>query len=309
MDREEQENISWIIKYRPKSVKDVVGKQARYVEKYIQNNNLRHLLFVSKTPGTGKSSLSKAIINDLNADYLELNSSMDRGIDSIRDKIVQFVSTMGTNQKTKKIVFLDEFDGVTKIAQDAMRNLMETYEHNVIFILTCNHLEKVIEPIQNRCEIMQFVNPDKKDIFNYLKNICDIEKVQYTDDGLNKLIDIFYPSIRRMVGELQKFFTRSEDVNVQNVQKDDEKFNKIWELFKSGKVLEVRNIILQEGLDPDLLIKFFFRQTYLDKSLTKKQQVALPIKVADVEFKMSVGSDKTIQLLSGIFEMYMVMIK
>ena len=133
MDISEQTNVSWIIKHRPISVVDVVGDEAKHIQKCIDQDNLPHLLFESRTPGTGKTTLAKAIINDMNADYIELNSSMDRGIDAIREKIVQFVQTMSSNPGVKKIVFMDEFDGMTKIAQDSMRNLMETYASNCVF--------------------------------------------------------------------------------------------------------------------------------------------------------------------------------
>jgi replication factor C small subunit len=304
MDIKHQKNVAWIVKYRPKNVKDVVGEEAKLVQRFIDNESVPHFLFESRTPGTGKSSLSKAIINDMGSDYLEINSSMDRGIDVIREKIVHFVQTMSSKPGIKKIVFMDEFDGITKPAQESMRNLMETYMHNVIFILTCNHIEKVIDPIKNRCEVVRFGNPKKEDVHAYLEGICKAEDVKYTEKGLNKLIDIYYPSIRNMVGELQRFKTLDVEVNEQFVKKDEERFDAIWEDLKKGKVLVIRDKIMAEGIEPDVLLKHFFQKTIVDKDLTNKQVINVSKVLAEINYRMAVGSDKTIQMLCGLFEIY-----
>lgn len=309
MDITEQTNVSWIIKHRPKSVVDVVGAEARHIKKYIDQNNLPHFLFESRTPGTGKTTLAKAIIHDTGADYLEINSSMDRSIENIRTKVQFFVSTMSSNPGVKKIVFMDEFDGMLKPVQDALRNMMETYAHNVVFILTCNYIEKVIDPIKNRCEVIKFGSPNKQEVYAYLEKICKTEQVRYVEEGLNKLIDIYYPSIRNMVGELQRFKTLDVEVTERTVRREDEKFDELWNKLKAGKVLDVRKTIVEEGYEPDLLIKYFFDKTFFDKELSSKQVVALSRAMAEIEYRMAVGADKKIQILSGVFEIYMALVK
>ena len=304
MNLEQQRNVAWIIKHRPKSVSEVVGKEARQIEKFLDSGNLPHLLLISRVPGTGKTTIAKALINDTGAHYLEINSSDERGIDTIRDKIKHFVSTMSSKPGVKKIVFLDEMDSMTKIAQEALRNMIETFAHNAVFILTANYFEKIIDPIKNRCEVIQFGNSSKEDIYKYLENICQEESVTFDSEGLNKLIDIKYPSIRAMVGELQRFKTLNIEITTQSVKKDDEKFMSLWIRLKNKKVLDVRKEVLEQGYNEDELLKFFFRQTYEDSSLSNVQVVKLSKILAEINYRFAVGADKKIILVAGLFDIF-----
>jgi len=304
MNRSDQLNVAWIIKHRPTCVKDVVGSEAKLVQKFIDSGTIPHFLFYSRTPGTGKTSLSKAMIKDLDADYIELNSSMDRGIEIVREKIKQFISTMSSKPGVKKIVFMDEFDGNTKIAQQALKSMMEDFGKNAMFILTCNNIEKIIEPIQNRCEVITFGTADKGSIYEYCENICVLENVKFTEEGLKKLIDIHYPSIRNVVGDLQKFKAIDVEVTEAFVKKSDEKFELLWTNLKNKKVLDVRREILEQGYDEDLLLRFFFLQTYEDKTLSNIQIVKLSKVLADINYKFSVGADKRIQIGAGVFDIF-----
>jgi len=302
MNIDDLKNIAWMIKYRPKTLDNVVGKEAKLLKKYVDSNNLQHFLLSSRTPGTGKTTCAKAIINDTGADYIEINSSDERGIDVIRDKIKLFVSTMSSKPGLKKIVFLDEMDSMTKTAQDALRNMMEKFMTNAIFILTCNYIEKVIEPIKNRCEVIVFDSPDKAEIRKYLLNIIDAESVKYTSDGLNKLIDMNYPSIRESVNTLQKFKTMDIELNPINLKKNNEKFDILWTDIKSGKVLNVRKEICENNYNPELLLKHFWAKTYTDEKLTIKQKIKLVSVLADVDYKMSIGASKNIQIDNMLFK-------
>src|SRR3972149_683150 len=132
------ENIMWTEKFRPKKVNDLVGDFKEKILQYLQNpESIPHFLLYSKSPGTGKSSLSRAIINELGCDKLILNSSDDRTIDSVREKVKEFSMTQSSIPGLRRCVFLDEVDGMLKVSQDALRNVMETYAKNVFFILTC----------------------------------------------------------------------------------------------------------------------------------------------------------------------------
>ena len=123
----------WTEKYRPSKVSEMVGDFKEKILKHLEDfNSMQHLLLYSKTPGTGKTSLAKAIINEVGADALVLNSSDDRKIDVIRDKVKEFSITQSTQVGKRRIVFLDEFDGMLKASQDALRNVMETYTSNVL---------------------------------------------------------------------------------------------------------------------------------------------------------------------------------
>ena len=305
MNLQDNTNVAWIIKHRPKGVDDVVGDEAKHVKQFITNkDNTPHFLFNSRIPGTGKTSLAKAIIHDLNCDYLEINSSMDRSIENIRTNVTQFVSTMSSKPGVKKIVFLDECDGLLKPVQNSLRNLMEKYQHNVIFILTCNYIEKIIEPLQNRCELITFGSPKKEDIKQYLLKIINEEDVKYTEEGLNKLIEIHYPSIRGMVGELQKFKTLNFELSEKILKKNNEIFDILWDKLKVDKVLEVRKEILENGYDNVAILKHFWSKTSTDETLDNKQRIKLITVLADCDYRFAVGCDKKIQTDNLIFKVY-----
>ncbi len=149
----------------------MVGDFKEKIIKYLEDPaSIPHFLLYSKSPGTGKTTLAKAIINELELkrDSLVLNSSDDRKIDTIREKVKEFSMTKGTKPGIRRVVFLDEFDGMLKASQDALRNIMETYASNVFFILTCNNINKVIEPLQSRCLKVAFTYPDKKEVKTFL---------------------------------------------------------------------------------------------------------------------------------------------
>ena len=156
-------NSLWVEKYRPQKLSEYVGNEhlKEKVSEYLQSGDVPHLLFFGKA-GTGKTTLAKLIVSSINCDYIIINASDERGIDIIRNKVKGFASTVGF--KDKKIIILDEFDYMTPDAQAMLRNLMETFSKHCRFILTCNYVEKVIDPIQSRCQTFQIVPPTKKDV-------------------------------------------------------------------------------------------------------------------------------------------------
>jgi len=152
----------WTEKYRPKKIDEMVGSFKAKIKKYLEEpSKMQHLLLHSSVPGTGKTTLAKAIINELGADKLVLNSSDDRKIEAVREKVNSFVKTKSSVEGMRRIVFMDEADGLTNAAQDALRNLMETYSENALFILTCNYLSKISDAIQSRCASIEFTTPAK----------------------------------------------------------------------------------------------------------------------------------------------------
>ena len=192
----------FVEKYRPQSLNDYIGNTQvkSKIAEYIKEGTLQNLLLFGPA-GTGKTSLAKLIVKQLNATYLYINSSDERGIDTIRDKIIPFASSMGFNGL--KIVILDEADYLTPQAQATLRNTIETFSSNCRFIFTCNYLERIIPPLQSRCVAFGIIPPSKKEVGQHILQICEKEKIEYTKEDLGQIIITHYPDIRKILNTLQ----------------------------------------------------------------------------------------------------------
>lgn len=290
----------WTEKYRPKYPEDVIGTASKKVLKYLENSNaMPHLMFESKTPGTGKTTLAKAIINKLGCDALILNSSDDRKIDVIREKVKRFSLTKSSKDGLRRCVFLDEFDGMLKASQDALRNVMETYASNVFFILTCNNANKIIDALKSRCVVIPFAYPEKKDIYKYLETICVKENLIYDEAGLKLLINLNYPSIRNCVKTLQDINIEEKSVIVENVQPINEEYKLLWEDVKTKNWKKIKEVILSTSIDPRELNFFFWNKAFSNEDLN--------IKVLQIccrnERDIANGADPKVIVATSLIEM------
>ena len=195
-------NDLWVEKYRPQKLSDLIledGIRAE-LEKFTEQKSIPHLLLIGNV-GSGKTTLAKILLKELECDSIEMNASSDRGIGIIRDKIMNFATMY--SMKRWKVAFLDEFDAVTPEAQMALRNIMETYSDHVRFILTANYSNKILDPIKSRCQIIEFEHLDKKSVVKLLRGILDKEKITYEIDDFLTLVEDHYPDIRSMINTLQ----------------------------------------------------------------------------------------------------------
>jgi DNA polymerase III delta prime subunit len=196
--QEENNHSLWVEKYRPNKLEDYVGNEhlKAKVEGYLESGDVPHLLLYGKA-GTGKTTLAKLIVNSIDCDYIIINASDENNVDTVRNKVKNFASSMGF--KPFKIIIMDEFDYMTPNAQAILRNLMETFSKHCRFILTCNYVEKVIEPIQSRCQSFQIVPPTKKDVAIQMSKILKAENIEFDVKDLVPIIDSAYPDIRKFI--------------------------------------------------------------------------------------------------------------
>ncbi len=247
---------------------------------------------------THNTSLAKAIIAELDADKLVLNSSDDRKIETVREKVNGFVRTKSSKQGMRRIVFMDEADGLTSAAQDALRNLMETYSENALFILTCNTLSKISDAIQSRCVNIQFANPKKEEISTYLKMICENESMKYTDAGLLRIIEINYPSIRNCVQVLQSLHTEGKDATEDTAKSSDDESQMIWDKVTTDKDWKfVKEYLFGNSVDIKLLNKFFWYKA-VEESYIKMIQIT-----AVNEDKFTRGGEELVIFVTSLIEM------
>tara|TARA_R100001591_G_scaffold70706_1_gene79138 strand:+ start:1065 stop:1997 length:933 start_codon:yes stop_codon:yes gene_type:complete len=200
---EDLSNSLWVEKYRPSNLDTYIGNDhlKDKVSVYLESGDLPHLLLFGKA-GTGKTTLAKILVKNIECDYLYINASDENNVDTVRNKVKNFASTMGF--KDYKIIILDECDYITPNAQAALRNLMETFSKHCRFILTCNFVERIIDPIQSRCQSFQIIPPSKKDVAKHIHNILLQENVMSDMKDLKVLIDSGYPDIRRVINSAQR---------------------------------------------------------------------------------------------------------
>ena len=197
------EHSLWVEKYRPTRLENYVGNEhlKAKVERYIKSNDVPHLLLYGRA-GTGKTTLAKLIVKNIECDYLYINASDENSVDTVRNKVRQFASTIGF--KDMKVIVLDECDYITPNAQAALRNLMETFSKHCRFILTCNFVERIIDPLQSRCQVFEIIPPSKKDVAVHLTKVMELENTTYDNEDLKVLIDSSYPDVRKIINATQR---------------------------------------------------------------------------------------------------------
>lgn len=193
----------WVEKYRPSAISGYIGNQPikDMVEGFITKQDIPHLLFYGKA-GTGKSTVAKIITNSIKCDSMYINASDENNVDTVRNKIKDFASNAGFSEL--KVVVLDEADFLTLASQSALRNMMEAYALTTRFILTCNYVEKIIEPLVSRCQAFEITPLNKKDVAIHLKNILELEKVSYKIEDVVFVVNSYYPDIRKILNFAQQ---------------------------------------------------------------------------------------------------------
>jgi replication factor C small subunit len=196
------ENTLWVESFRPDTLEGYIGNEhiIEKVKVFIANGDVPHLLFYG-TAGTGKTTLAKIIAGSVDADVMYINASDENSVDAVRDKIKRYASTVGFRRW--KIIILDEADYLTPNAQAALRNLMETYSKTTRFILTCNYVEKIIDPIQSRCQTFAITPPSKTDVAKRLVQVLEQNEVSYDIKDVAAIINSSYPDIRRAINAAQ----------------------------------------------------------------------------------------------------------
>lgn len=197
-----KEHTLLVEKYRSKDLDEYVGNEhiKKTIEQYLGQNDIQNLIFYGPA-GTGKTTLAKLIVTNLNCDYLYINASDERGIETIRDKVSGFAST--ASFKPLKVVILDEADFLTIQAQASLRNVIETFSRTTRFIMTCNYVERIIDPLQSRCQVLKVVPPSKKEVAVHLAKIMAYEAIVYDLEDVKTIVNQYYPDLRKCLNTIQ----------------------------------------------------------------------------------------------------------
>lgn len=232
-DISKREHSLWVEKYRPQTLSEYVGNETvkETIQQYLDNNDIPHLLLYGKA-GTGKTTLAKLIVNTIKCDSMIINASDENNVDTVRNKVKNFASSMGF--AGFKIIILDEFDYMTPNAQAILRNLMETFSKHCRFILTCNYHEKIIDPIKSRCQTFAITPPTKKDVAIQVTKILDAEKIKYDVKNVADIISSYYPDIRRILNTCQLQSAKGELKVDHQIMVESNFQTKLVDLLKSN---------------------------------------------------------------------------
>ena len=297
------EHTLWVEKFRPDTLENYIGNEhlKTKLTQFIKEQDIPHLLFCG-TAGTGKTTAAKILVKNIDCDYLFINASDENSVDTIRTKIKNFAATMSF--KPLKIIVLDEADYITPQAQAALRNLMEVFSKNTRFILTCNYVERIIDPLISRSQVFKLTPPSKKEVAVHLMNILEKENVTYDKSVIATIVNGYYPDIRRILNNSQNQTTGGRlQLNVDEVIAGDYKLKVLDVLMGNlplkDKINEIRQIVADANIRDfqDLFRLLFDKVT--DYAPTKIPQSILAI--AEGQYRDSFVIDKEINFVATLY--------
>jgi replication factor C small subunit len=296
------EHSIWTEKYRPDTLTGYIGNDVvrTKIEQYIQTQDIPHLLFYG-TAGTGKTTAAKILIKNIDCDYMFINASDERGIDTVRDKIKGFASTVGF--APLKIVVLDEADFLGREAQPALRNMMEAYSASTRFILTANYLERIIDPLVSRTQVYKLTPPSKKDVAKKLADILKNENVEYDTKTIAQIVNAYYPDIRRIINTAQLQTRNGKlQVSIDELIGQDVKLKVVDALTSNltlkDKVTEIRKIVADDQVQ-DFMELYRTLFDYVDQYAPNKISQAI-IAIGDGQYKSAFVVDQEINFIATL---------
>ena len=283
--------------YRPNDLENYVGNATlkASIGKQLEQNDIQNYLFYGPA-GCGKTTLAKIIINNLDCESLYINASDERGIETIRDKVVGFSSVASI--KPLKVVILDEADFLTIQAQASLRNVIETFSRTTRFVLTCNFVERIIDPIQSRCQTFKVVPPTKKEVAVHIAGICGKENIGYEVPALGELVNKYYPDIRKMLNTVQSSTVDGHLQLDNSLLVSSGYMNSVLEELKQGNFKNIRQIIADSGVsDFEELFRFLYDNA---SEYMPGKEGTVAILINDHLYKSNFRIDKEINLMSLI---------
>jgi DNA polymerase III delta prime subunit len=302
------EMFLWVEKYRPQKIDDCVLPESlkKTFREYIAQGELPNFLFAG-TAGVGKTTIAKALCNEIGAEYLMINGSEESGIDTLRTKIKGFASTVSLTD-AKKVVILDEADYLqANSTQPALRAFIEEFANNCRFILTCNFKNRIIEPIHSRCAVIEFKidNKEKQEIaaafFKRAVQILKQESIEFDPKVVAELITKHFPDYRRILNELQRYSVSGKIDSGILVNMSQESFKGLVKLLKEKDFTETRKWVAKNS-DADTVS--LFRELY-DTASTNIDQASIPQMVlilADYQYKAAFVADHELNIMAALTE-------
>lgn len=304
-------NSWWAEKYRPMTLDEYSGNDdlMAYIKPAIEKSDINHLLFHNEKSGSGKTTLAKIIANTLDADVMYINASDENSVETVRERIKNFASTIGFSQW--KIIILDEFSYFSLNAQSALNSMMEQFSKKTRFIITCNYIEKVLPSIRSRCTMFHLTAPPVKMVAKRCQDILNNEGVKFDLRILGSIVKKYYPDQRTILNELQKCsitgeLKLSESNNFSNEYVENI-FNVLMEKGKktSEKYKEIRQIIADSRIKTfEDIFRFLFENVY---KISNKSVGSIILTLAKYQHMDMVVLDKEININACIIEILTIL--
>ena len=295
------EHSLWVEKYRPTDLSTYIGNEhlKEKVKVYLESEDVPHLLLYGKA-GTGKTTLAKIVVNNIDCDYMYINASDENKVDDVRNKIKTFASSVGF--KSLKVIILDECDYLTPNAQAALRNLMETFSKHCRFILTCNYVERIIDPIQSRCQSYKVVPPSKKEVAQQIVEILDKENCLYKLDDVALIVNAGYPDIRRVINSAQRQIVDGKlKIDTSSVIQNNYKLQLLEMLSNGSKLNDIRQLVADNSVtDYSELYRLLYDE--VDNYGNGKQAECI-MNIAEAQYQDVHVVDKEINFMSLIIRL------
>ena len=301
------DHLLWVERYRPQTVEECIlpERLKTTFQEYVNQKELPNLLLTGGA-GVGKTTIAKAMCNEIGCDYMILNGSDENGVDTIRVKIKNYASSMSFTGG-RKVIILDEADYLTPNAQAILRNAIEEFAVNCSFIFTCNFKSRIIEPLHSRCAVIDFrlVNGEKAKMasafFKRITHILDTEKVEYDEKVIAELIKKHFPDFRRAINELQRYSQLGKiDVGILS-QIGDISISQIVKHLKEKDFTSVRKWAATTDIDSTTFFRKLYDALY---DIAKPQSIPQAvIIIADYQYKQAFVADQEINLVACLTEL------
>ena len=298
------EEFLWVQKYRPKTISDTIlsSELKQTFQQFVNQENIPNLLLTGSA-GIGKTTVAKALCEQLNADYIVINGSMNGNIDTLRTEIMQFASSVSFTGG-RKYVILDEADYLNpQSTQPALRNFMEEFSKNCGFILTCNFKNRIIEPLHSRCTVIDFKTKGKdkaKLAAKFFNRLCDIlknEEVEFESKVVAELVNLHFPDWRRVINECQRYASTGRIDSGILANLNQESFKQLITHMKAKEYQSVRKWV---GENSDIDASQFFRAFY-DTAWEEVSDNSVPgvvITLGEYQYKHSFAADPEINIMA-----------
>ena len=299
-----RDDFLWSQLYRPKTIEQCVlpTELKNTFQQFVDKGIIPNMLLTGRA-GVGKTTVARAMLEQLNCDYMIINGSMNGNIDTLRVDINQFASSMSL-MGGRKYVILDEADYLNpNSTQPALRNFMEEFSKNCGFILTCNFKNKIIEPLHSRCTVIDFKLPNNEkaklasQFMKRIKNILDTEKVQYDDGAVAEVISKYFPDWRRVLNELQRYSATGKIDSGILANLGDESFKNLFSHLKAKSFSNMRKWV---GENSDVESHVLFRKIY-DNAIQCIKPASIPqlvLIIGDYQFKAAFVADPEINIVA-----------